>query len=525
MVKKKSVGTSNKKAKQNVQKKSPVRLSTTDQTSRVLFAASEVYPLIKTGGLADVACFLPLALHELGYDIRIVLPAYQAVLASVQDVKAHSSKLIPGTDIRFRLLETTLPDSDVPVYLVDIPALYDRPGSPYQAKDGKDWVDNAERFGLFGRVIKLISLNQAGLNWSPALLHCNDWHTGLAAALLAQESDRPAIIFGIHNLAYQGIFPYSMFGSLKLAEKFRSSDSLEFYGNLSFIKGGLVYADKLITVSPAYAKEIMTPAYGHDLDGLLRHRSESLSGILNGVDYRFWDPRYDPMIEHHYWLNDLHGKKTNKRSLQQQVGLLEDDNAILLAHVSRLSEQKGIDLILDGLAELLQEKQVQFVVLGTGDARYEQLLQAAADNFAGQMAVVLDYNEVLAHRIQASADIFLMPSRYEPCGLTQLYALRYGTIPIVRKTGGLADTVVDTSEATLRNQTATGFQFRDATTRDFIDATQRAITMCRSCRSYWKQIMRTAMQQEFSWETSARLYAGEYTDVISMNFAKNNRSF
>ncbi len=518
MAKKKSAGARNKKAKQNARKKTPVRVSAKGQANKVLFAASEVYPLIKTGGLADVACFLPMALRDLGYDIRIVLPAYRAVLASVHDVKVYSEMLVPDTDIRYRLLETTLPDSDVPVYLVDIPALYDRPGSPYLAEDGKDWLDNAERFGLFGRVIKLISLNQAGLNWSPALLHCNDWHTGLAAALLAQESERPAIIFAIHNLAYQGIFPYTMFDSLELADKFRSSDSLEFYGNLSFIKGGLVYADKLITVSPAYAKEIMTPAYGHGLDGLLRHRSECLSGILNGVDYRLWDPRYDPMIEQHYWLNDLHGKKINKRSLQQQVGLLEDDNAVLLAHISRLSEQKGIDLILDGLAGLLQEQQVQFVVLGTGDARYEQLLQAAAGNFAGRMAVVLDYNEVLAHRIQAGADIFLMPSRYEPCGLTQLYSLRYGTIPLVRKTGGLTDTVVDTSVATLGNQTATGFQFHDATISDFLDAAHRAITMYRSCQPCWKQIMRTAMQQEFNWEASARQYAGEYTDVISMNF-------
>ncbi|MFQ5659249.1 MAG: glycogen synthase GlgA [Gammaproteobacteria bacterium] len=486
-----------------------------DPNPRILFAVSEVYPLIKTGGLADVACYLPIALHEQGFDIRIVVPAYRHVLRQVDRIKAGREIDIAEINIRFHLLQTLLPDSDIPVYLVDVPELFDRPGGPYDDPAGQDWPDNAERFSLFCRVLRLISLGRAGLDWTPDLLHCHDWHTGLAPALLARDPDRPATLFTIHNLAYQGNFPYTNFLSLKLPAGFWSADALEFYGDLSFIKGGLVYADQLTTVSPGYAREIVTPVSGCGLEGVLQRRADNLTGILNGVDYRIWDPRHDPVIERHYWLDNLAGKKMNKCTLQQELGLVENDKAILLAHISRLTGQKGIDVIIDGLADLMLDEDVQLVVLGTGEEKYEQALRAAAVSHEGRMAVNLSYNEALAHRIQAGADIMLMPSRFEPCGLTQLYSLRYGTIPVVRMTGGLADTVVDTTDASLKDHTATGFGFSGIATSDYLGSVHRALMLYRSGGDRWRRIMSTAMQQEFSWANSARNYARAYAEVLT----------
>jgi starch synthase len=484
-----------------------------DRKMKVLFAASEVFPLVKTGGLADVACYLPLALHERGSDIRIVLPAYRSVLDQVHKIKVVAEFHVPYTQGKTKLLQTTLPDSDMVVYLIDAPELFNRPGGPYQGPDSKDWPDNAGRFALFGRVIRQISLNQAGLNWTPDILHCNDWHTGLAPALLAQDPERPAILFSIHSLFYQGLFPHKTYTSLELPPGLWSPDALEFYGDLSFIKGGLVYADRLIAVSPGYAKEITTPEYGCGLEGLLQYRSDCLSGILNGVDYRFWDPRHDPLIEQHFWLKNLAAKKVNKQSLQQELGLPNNDKAVMLAYIGRLIDQKGIDLILAGLSGLLHGENSQLVVLGAGDAGYEQSLRTAANRYAGQLAVHIGYNETLAHRIVAGADILLMPSRFEPCGLTQLYSLRYGTIPVVRSTGGLADTVVDATDTSLRDHTATGFQFVNATRADFLTAIDRAVTLFTSSKAQWRWLMRTAMKQEFSWASSARQYEIVYTEV------------
>jgi len=478
---------------------------------KVLFAASEVYPLIKTGGLADVACYLPVALQEQGCDIRIVMPAYRSVLAQDIQIKSRSGFLIPQFKMHVRLLETTLPGSQIPVYLIDIPELFDRPGGPYQTPAGTDWPDNARRFAIFGYVIHLISLDLAGLHWRPELLHCNDWHTGLAPALLADQPGRPATIFTIHNLAYQGQFSYETYQSLMLPPHLWSMDALEFHGQLSFIKGGLVFADQLTTVSPTYAREITTPEYGYGMEGLLQLRADKLTGILNGVDYRVWDPRLDPAIAHHYGLTNLADKKINKLALQRELGLKVNKDAILLAHISRLVGQKGIDLILNGVHEFLQDQDVQLVVLGTGEERYELELRAAAESYGQRLVVVLDYDEVLSHRIQAGADIFLMPSRFEPCGLTQLYAMRYGTIPVVRHTGGLADTVVDTNKKSLETRRATGFHFHQDDLAEFIAAAGRAIHMCRTAQPTWWQIMHTAMSQDFSWDKSARQYRQVYT--------------
>ncbi len=503
-----------KKARKKATKKgNRLKNSRDNNSKRILFAASEVYPLIKTGGLADVACYLPIALHEMRHDIRIIMPAYRSVVSQAMNIKSCKGFYIPEIDVHFRLLQTSLPDSDVIVYLVDVPQLFDRPGGPYQDASGMDWPDNAQRFALFCRVIQLVSLDQAGLHWQPDILHCNDWHTGLAPALLASNKNRPAVVFTIHNLAYQGDYSFDIYRSLKLPDYFWSPESLEFYGRLSFIKGGLVYADRLIAVSPEYAREITTQEYGFGLEGLLSRRRKCLSGILNGVDYRFWDPRHDPMIKRHYWLSNIKDKRTNKHSLQQELGLNENNDAVLLAHICRLTWQKGIDLILDAIPALLQDENVQLVVLGTGEAHYEQALHAASESYDGRIAAKLEYDEILAHRLQAAADMMLMPSRYEPCGLTQLYSLRYGTIPIVRKTGGLADTVVAVNEVTLADKTATGFQFVDSTASSFVTAVYEALSLYR-LRARWQRIMRTAMKQDFSWSYSAVEYSSLYEELF-----------
>ena len=482
---------------------------------RILFAASEVYPLVKTGGLADVACYLPIALHEAGQDVRVVLPAYRSVLDHAGSLKAHGGRTMMESGIHFRILETKLPETRVTVYLVDIPVLYDRAGGPYQDQHGVDWPDNAIRFAALCRVVALMCMGRAGLNWTPEILHVNDWHTGLVPVMLEQQAQRPASVFTIHNLAYQGDFPHAAFLDLGLADKYWSSDALEFYGRMSFIKGGLVYADRLTTVSPEYAREITTPEYGCGMEGLLTVRGGRLSGILNGVDYRFWDPRNDPMIEQRYWQPATEGKLINKQLLQQELGLNSDPGATVLAHVSRLAWQKGIDIIIDTLPQLLQDSRVQLVVLGAGEHHYERALVSAAGEFGDRMSVHIGYDEAFAHRIQAGADIMLMPSRFEPCGLTQLYSLRYGTIPVVRRTGGLADTIVDVDDRTLADNSATGFQFARSRPDDFLAALHRAIMLFRESPPLWSRLMDNAMNQDFSWDRSAAQYLEVYEQAFN----------
>jgi len=489
---------------------------TTEPTGKkILFAASEVYPLIKTGGLADVACFLPVALHQAGYDIRIVLPAYGSVLDKGYAVRQKTVCTTEDTGEKYRVIEIELPGYEVPVYLIDAPALFNRPGGPYHGPDEIEWPDNDKRFALFCRAIRQICHNQAGLDWTPDILHCNDWHTGLAPALLSLDPVRPALVFTIHSLAYQGLFPLQTFTSLKLPDSFQSPAALEFHGQLSFIKGGLIYADKVVTVSPSYAREITTPAFGAGMEGLLQYRNSHLTGILNGVDYEVWDPRHDPLIDSPYWTNRLAGKTNNKLCLQHELGLAENGKAILLGFIGRLTEQKGFDLILANLAEMMKDADIQLVILGEGNSRDRELLLNAAAKYSGRMAVNFSYSEVLAHRIQAGADILLMPSRFEPCGLSQLYALRYGTIPVTSLTGGLIDTIVDTNDFSIQNHTATGFHFSIDAPGDFLSVITRATQMCRSSKTLWRQIMRTAMKQEFSWGNSARQYSTLYQHVLN----------
>ncbi|MEW6353357.1 MAG: glycogen synthase GlgA [Pseudomonadota bacterium] len=496
---------------------------------KILFAASEAHPLVKTGGLGDVAGSLPAALKHLHQDVRLILPAYRVAMANAGELREAARLTLPGYDAPVRLWEGRLPGTRVPLYLVDYPTYFDRPGGPYAGPDGRDWPDNAARYALFARAAVTVAMNQAGLDWQPDIVHCNDWQTGLIPALLAQPVSspvatsvhrrsaaappRPATLFTIHNLAYQGLFPWEIFQTLGLPHTLWSMDAMEFYGKFSFIKGGLVFADRLTTVSPTYAREIRTPALGCGLDGLLNHRAAQLTGILNGADYNLWDPRHDPFIAHNYNTRTLQYKALNKTELQRRFNLPQNNELPLLGHVGRLVEQKGIDLLLDALPHLMQHP-LQIAVLGSGERRFEQALLQSMERYPGRIGIIIGYHEELAHLVEAGADMFVMPSRFEPCGLNQLYSLRYGTAPIAHRTGGLADTIVDATPENLKAARATGFLFDAPTPAALHDAALRALTLF-SRPPQWRKLMRRAMAQDFSWHQSARQYLALYQQALA----------
>jgi len=483
----------------------------------ILFATSEAVPLIKTGGLADVSGSLPPAIKALGQDIRLILPGYPETKQGHLDTVA-AFKLRHGRG-QGHILKGHLPGSDIPLYLVDLPEYFDRVGTPYCEPSGGDWVDNPQRFAAFGRVISQIAVGEIDLGWQPQVVHCNDWQTGLAPALLAQYHNRPASVFTIHNIAYQGLYDWQVYHSLGLSSHFWSPDGMEFYNNFSFIKGGLSYADWITTVSPSYAREIRTPEFSYGLGGLLRHRARHLTGILNGADYALWSPENDVHIAQPYSLASLQDKALNKRDLQAKMGLPLEPKTPLLASIGRLVEQKGVDLILHALPRLLDQG-VQFVLLGSGDPWLERMLQAMAADYPAQCKLTIGYNEPLAHQIEAGADMFLMPSRFEPCGLNQIYSLKYGTIPIVGRTGGLLDTVVDATSRHLHQQHATGFVLDEATPDALVMATERALALYHK-PDLWQQLMATAMAQTFDWSLSAEEYVEVYDSAIASRNAEH----
>ena len=480
---------------------------------KILFASSEAHPLIKTGGLADVAGSLPRAIRNLRHDIRVIIPAYQSILKQSGKFTLMAHLSLEGVSEPVRILSGKLPGSTVTLYLVDSPGHFDRSGNPYTMKQGAVWPDNAERFTVFCRAIEAIALDTAGFDWQPDIVHCNDWQTGLVPPLLHRQEHRPATIFTIHNLAYQGLFDWKIFKKLKLPADFWSMDAMEFHNQFSFIKGGLVFADWVTTVSPTYALEIQTPEFGYGLEGLISHRDDNLTGIVNGVDYAVWNPGRDLHIPVQFNARSLTHKTENKRALQEHFSLPVDNNIPVFATISRLVEQKGIDLIIDIVPDLVKEG-AQLIVLGSGDRQLEKALQKAAAKYPQHIGTHLGYDEALAHHIEAGADIFLMPSRFEPCGLNQIYSQRYGTVPIVRHTGGLVDTVTDTTPATLDNKTATGFSFHETTATALRDAVVRALSCYREPDT-WLQIMRTGMKQDFSWKRSAQLYIDLYETVLA----------
>ena len=479
----------------------------------ILFAASEAHPLIKTGGLADVSGSLPRAIKNAKQEIRLVLPAYPAAVENAGPLKTVATLDLPGVDAAITVLQGRLPKTRVTLYLIDAPALFNRPGGPYSQKDGTDWPDNALRFTIFCRAVTEIAQNRAGLVWQPDIVHCNDWQTGLIPAFLALEKVRPPTIFTIHNLAYQGLFSWDQFQTLDVPQDWWSMYKLEFHDQFSFIKGGLVYADKLTTVSPTYAKEICTPEYGCGLEGLLASRSDQLSGILNGVDYEVWNPGQDTLIQQTYTTRTLNRKQENKSAVLKAFKLPATPNTALLGHVGRLVDQKGIDLLIEIIPALIQ-RPVQLVILGTGQKKFETALKQLAVQYPEKLQVHIGYSESLSHLIEAGADVFLMPSRFEPCGLNQLYSLRYGTPPVVRHTGGLADSITHTNETTLQQKTANGFVFEKASTVDLLKTIDRALYYYAQ-PAIWKQIVKTGMRTDFSWQQSANAYLTLYREALT----------
>jgi starch synthase len=477
---------------------------------KILFASSEVFPLIKTGGLADVAQALPCALHELNQDVRIIMPAYRDLNKLVKKTKLIASQVFLEGDVK--LYETTLPESDVVIWLVDCPALYDREGGPYLDENDEPWEDNAQRFALFSRVIAAIAANNMQLQWCPDILHCNDWQTALAPALLQYEKSKPGIVFTIHNLAYQGVFPLSVQSQLQLPAELASFESMEFYGKFSFIKGGILYADQVTTVSPTYAQEIQTKEYGAGLDELLKINSHKLSGIINGINEDEWNPSKDKHLYEHYNLKSLEEKAKNKTALQKDLNLICDEKIPLLATISRLVTQKGIDLIIEILPRLAKLN-LQIVILGKGEPELEEKLSDLVYSNLGRFSIRVGYDEALAHKITAAADFFMMPSRFEPCGLNQMYSQRYGTIPIVRNTGGLADTVIGEQGSGVENN-STGIIFEKDNADDLLAAILRGLEYYKD-KKIWKQMQLNAMQQDFSWKNSAQQYMRLYSKILS----------
>lgn len=488
-----------------------------------MIVASEAVPFAKTGGLADVAGALPPALERLGHRVALIVPCYNQVWKIGLPLRATGLTLrvpIGAKIIEGHVQAARLPGSAIEAYLIDQPAYYDRDGL-YQ-RDGNDYPDNSERFAFFCRAA-LEAIRLLGLR--PDVIHCNDWQTGLIPVYLDEfyrarpAFARVATVLTIHNLAYQGTFGHWDLPLTGLDWRLFNWRQLEYHGRLNFLKAGLVFADLLNTVSPTYAREIQTPALGCGLDGLLRTRSSDLRGIVNGIDPKTWNPRTDPLILAQYDEETVAGGKAAcKLQLQRRAGLPERLDVPLLAQIGRLVPQKGWDL-LAAVADDLLRSDVQLVVLGTGHARYHELLDRLAHQYPDKVRVFLEFSDLLAHKIEAGADVFLMPSLYEPCGLSQLYSLAYGTVPIVHATGGLADTVVDATPEALADGTATGFGFREPTPAALRGAIDRMLDLWPD-RAAWERLAQAGMRADWSWDRSARAYAELYRDAIRRRSAR-----
>ncbi len=480
---------------------------------RVLQVGAEIFPLIKTGGLADVMGALPQALQARGADVRLLLPGLPAIMDGVTQQQPVCEIGSAFGAARVRLHRGLIARSGIAAYVIEAPYLYQRAGNPYLDADGRDWTDNLQRFGLLGWVGAQLASGALDAPWSAQLLHAHDWHAAMACAYLdAHPQPKPPSVFTVHNLAYQGLFDANDYHLLGLPARFMAHDALEFHGQVSFMKAGLAHAQRVTTVSPTYAREVATEAFGCGLDGLIRARGADVSGILNGVDGAVWNPRTDSLIAARYSSDAMQGKARCKAALQQMLGLQADPTAPLLTIVSRFTAQKGIDLLLGALPALVAQG-AQLAVQGTGDAALEAAFAQAARQHPGRVATRLAYDEAAAHQMVAGADIILVPSRFEPCGLTQLYGLRYGTVPVVRQVGGLADTVVDTNAATLAGNSATGFVFAEPSAGALAAAVQRAIGMYRQ-GAPWRTLMRRGMAQDFSWDPAAQAYMALYRTLV-----------
>jgi starch synthase len=478
----------------------------------LLFLASEAFPLAKTGGLADVCGALPVILARLGVDVRLMLPAYPQALDVAVDKRLLAELPDRFGDGESRLIAARTPQAELPVILFDCPRLFRRDGGLYQDASGDDWHDNHRRFAAFCRAAQHVALGRAG--WRPDIVHANDWHTGLVPALLAHAGvPRPRSVFTIHNLAFQGNFPIEVFPALGLPDHVLSADGIEFYRQVSFLKAGIRYSDRLTTVSPNYAREILTPEHGCGLDGLLRTRARDLVGILNGVDYQIWDPATDVELPSRYSADDRTGKQACKAGLRQELGLAQDTAMPLIIFANRLTHQKMADVLLDAVPRLVASG-AQLVVQGEGERRFEAGFVAAQSRYPGQVAVNIGYREDLAHRMHAGADISLTPSRFEPCGLTTMYAMRYGALPVTRPVGGLADTVTDPEQGRDCGAEGTGFVFGDSTAEALGKCVDRAVRWYAE-RPSWDELQHRAMKRDFGWERSAQRYLDLYAGLVA----------
>lgn len=476
---------------------------------RIFAAASEIFPLAKTGGLADVTGALPGALAGHGMGVVTVVPGYPAVLAALEDhaVVHGYGDLFGG---KARLLKGRARGLDI--IAVDAPHLYDRPGNIYLGPDGKDWPDNARRFAALSKAAADLACGKAGVDGAD-ILHCHDWQTALAPVYVKFAGGQKPVktVMTVHNIAFQGQFPASIFGTLGLPAQAFAIDGLEYYGNVGFLKGGLATADRITTVSPSYAQEICTPEFGMGLDGLLRARRDVLAGIVNGIDEAVWDPARDPHLPQTYGAKTLDRRTANKRAVEQRFQLAEGDG-ILHGVVSRLTWQKGMDIFVACLDALVAGG-ARLALIGAGEADIEKAILAAAQRHPGRIGAVLGYDEGLSHLIQAGCDTILVPSRFEPCGLTQLYGLRYGCLPVVARTGGLNDTVIDANDAAIRAGVATGFQFSPVDQATLAHALARAAD-CYADPSLWRSMQKRAMASDVSWSRSAAAYVQLYRNLL-----------
>jgi len=475
---------------------------------RILLASSEVHPYSKTGGLADSVGAFGKALAKAGHEVGIVTPLHRGVHASFPAMQPVDWQFdLPlGTKRCNAELHVLEPTERLRVYFINQPQYFDRTG--LYGENGTDYWDNGERFIFFSKCVAHLARY---LPWKPEVLHVNDWHTGLVPLIVAQQSrmekwnDPPQVCLTIHNLAYQGVFPRNTFALTNLPANLFSPDSAEFYGQLNCLKAGIAAANVITTVSPRYAREITTPEFGAGLDGLLRKRQSSLIGILNGVDYDEWNTTNNAFLPSKYSVNDLAGKAACKAALQADLGLVVNSATPLFGVVTRLAEQKGIDITLGALEEMLSAD-MQFVMLGSGSPNFERAFQDLARRLPDQVAVRIGYNQSLAHRIEAASDFYLMPSRFEPCGLNQMYSLRYGTIPIVRRTGGLDDTVVDLLE---HAQLADGIKFSEYSAHGLSKAIRKALVLFQD-KQLMNRYRRNGMIVNFSWGKAVREYVGAY---------------
>ena len=479
---------------------------------KILFVSSEVHPFAKTGGLGDVSGALPLALKQQGHDVRVILPKYRCVSQSKRSIQPLGLTVaVPiGLEVKHGELHEGSLNRTVPVYFVDQGSYFDREGL-YGDLD-EDFTDNAERFIFFDRaVLEACKV----LDFQPDIIHCNDWQTGLIPCYLKTTfADDPFFrgtrsIFSIHNLGFQGNFDEQYLRLAHLPWKVFTLEGIEFYGFFSFMKAGLIYGDMLNTVSKTYSKEILTPENGFHMDGVLRQHQNKLSGILNGADYEEWDPRTDSNIKAQYGPKSLKGKLECKKSLARKLSLKLEDQTPLLCMVTRLSSQKGIDLLIQSFVELMVQD-AALVILGSGEDRYESFFHEQNQDYPNRFRYINGFDEKLAHQILAGSDLLLMPSLYEPCGLTQMYALRYGTVPIVRRVGGLADTIKAFQPG--KNQ-GTGFLFKPSEADDWMLVLQKALDLY-SKKKTWKTLMLNGMKQDFSWEKSAKEYVRLYRRAL-----------